>query len=176
MFSFLKGCILVVTIFLTVSITGNAQSVKTYSAEWKKVEDYVNKKLPKSALVEVKKIYALAKKDGSAGEAQVIKSLIYIIGLQEETREDNQVLAIKEMEKEIAGSSETVASILNSLTAGLYLQYYQNHRWELYNRTNTDIPPIAIGVKKEDIKTWTTDDFHKKISALYLKSLQAEQL
>jgi hypothetical protein len=39
MFSFLKGCILVVTIFLTVSITGNAQSVKTYSAEWKKVEE-----------------------------------------------------------------------------------------------------------------------------------------
>jgi hypothetical protein len=32
-------------------------------------------------LTEVKKIYALAKKDGVAGEAQVIKSLIYIIGI-----------------------------------------------------------------------------------------------
>lgn len=169
MFSFFKGCILVVTIFLTVSITGNAQSIKTYSAEWKKVEDHINKKLPKSALTEVKKIYALAKKYKQ--EAQLIKSLIYITGLQQETREDNEVLAIKEMEKEIAGSNEAAAALLNSLTAGLYLNYYQNHRWQLYDRTNT-----TVSFKKEDIKTWSIDDFHKKISALYLRSLQAEQL
>jgi uncharacterized protein YfaS (alpha-2-macroglobulin family) len=167
MFSFFKGCILVVTIFLTSA--AHAQTIKNYTAEWKNVEALIEKKLPKSALTEVKKIYTLAKKDKQ--EAQLIKSLIYITGLQEETREDNEVLAINEMEKEIAGSSEAAAAILNSLTAGLYFNFYENHRWELYDRTNT-----VVSFKKEDIKTWSTDDFHKKISALYLRSLQDEQL
>jgi hypothetical protein len=47
--------------------------IKNYEKEWKKVEDFVNKNLPKSALHEVKKIYELAKKDQQ--DAQVIKSL-----------------------------------------------------------------------------------------------------
>ena len=53
------------------------QTIKNYSNEWKKVDDAVKKSLPQSALAEVNKIYALAKKENQ--EAQIIKSLIYII-------------------------------------------------------------------------------------------------
>ena len=42
------------------------------------------KKLPKSALAEVKKIYTLAKKEKQ--DAQVIKAVVYMIGLQRKQR------------------------------------------------------------------------------------------
>ncbi len=57
-------------LFLTFSFTclfvmkSNSQpAIKQYDKEWKKVEQFSQKGLPKSALEEVKKIYALAKKE-----------------------------------------------------------------------------------------------------------------
>ena len=84
-------------------------------------------------------------------------------GLQSENRENNEIFSIKEIEKEIAGSKEPVTSILNSLLAEMYWNYYQQNRWDLYNRTKT------ADFKKDDIATWGTDDFHKKIGELYLQ-------
>ncbi|HMU45785.1 MAG TPA: alpha-2-macroglobulin family protein [Chitinophagaceae bacterium] len=144
------------------------QPIKNYDAEWKKVQGLIEKGLPKSALDEVKKIYVLAKKEKQ--DAQVIKSLVYISGLQSETREDNGIESIKEFEKEIATSKEPVTSILNSLLAQMYLQYYQSNRWTLYNRTETQ------NFKKDDIATWSTEDFHRKIGELYLLSLNNKKL
>ena len=74
--------------------------------EWKKVDDYVQKGLPKSALTEVKKIYALAKKEKQ--DAQVIKSLVYMTGLQDENREANKV--------------KRIVTNKNCLTKGLFMR------------------------------------------------------
>ncbi|MEI9943497.1 MAG: alpha-2-macroglobulin family protein [Chitinophagaceae bacterium] len=52
----------------------------------------------------------------------------------------------------------------------MYWNYYQQYRWQLYNRTQT------TEFKKEDIATWTAEDFHKKISDLYIASLKNEKL
>ncbi|HEX5652342.1 MAG TPA: alpha-2-macroglobulin, partial [Chitinophagaceae bacterium] len=160
---------LLLTSLLFIMSARSQQPVKSYTAAWKKAEDLVKKNLPKSALEEVKKIYVLAKKEKQ--EAQLIKALVYMTGLQQETREDNEILSIKEIETEIAASTNPAATaILNSLLADIYWNYYQQHRWELYNRTQT------TGFKKTDIATWTTEDFHKKISALYLESVKNEAL
>ena len=140
-----------------------------YDALWKKVDDLIEKKnLPKSALAEVKKIYALAKKEKNDDE--VMKSLVYSIGLQNDTREENEKEAIREIEKEITTAKEPALSILKSLQANLYWQYFQNNRWKFYNRTNT------VGLTKNDIATWTIEDFHKKISELYLQSIKNEDV
>src|SRR5687768_7981552 len=145
--------------------TPHAQTIKNYDAQWKVVEDLVrNKKLPRSAVVEVKKIYALAKKENQ--QAQQVKALVYLIGLQEQTREQNDLRAIQELDQEMAAAEEPLRSLLASLQAGLYLQYLQQHRYQLYSRTNT------TQFKKEDIATWTLDDLHQKIGDLYLQSLQ----
>ncbi|MBK5273230.1 MAG: alpha-2-macroglobulin, partial [Bacteroidia bacterium] len=116
---------------------------------------------------EVKKIYALAKKEKQ--DAQIIKSLVYMSDLQQENRENNQVFSINEIEKEIAESNEPVTSILNGLLAGMYWSYFQQHRWQFYNRTQT------INFKKDDIATWGAEDFHKKIGELYLQSIKNEK-
>ncbi|MET0462468.1 MAG: alpha-2-macroglobulin family protein [Chitinophagaceae bacterium] len=151
-------------LFSLIAMNSNSQTpVKNYDPAWKKVEGFVNKNLPASALAEVKKIYELAKKEKQ--EAQVIKSLIYITSLQEQTRENNTVLSISEIEKEIPGTSGTTKALLNSLLATKYWSYYQQNRWQFYNRTQTE------NFKKDDIATWTAEDFHKKTGELYLRSL-----
>jgi len=141
---------------------------KNYEKEWKRVEAFAKKGLPKSALGEVKKIYTLAKKDDQ--DAQVIKSLVYMTGLQSENREDNELFSIAEIEKEIGVSKEPVTSILKSLLAEMHWNYYQQHRWQMYNRTKTE------QFSKSDIATWDAEDFHKKISELYLQSVKEEKL
>ena len=141
-----KAFFLIVLTGLFINTHGQ-NPIKNYEKEWKKVEDLVKKNLPKSALTEVKKIYDLAKKDGSTGspqDAQIIKSLVYMTSLQQENRENNEVLSINEIEKEITTSKEPVTSILNSLLAEIYWNYYQQHRWQFYNRTQTI--PISIGI------------------------------
>src|SRR4030095_13377267 len=99
-------------------------------------------------------------------DAQVIKSLIYMTGLQNEVSENGEAKAIADLEKETHTATEPAMSILNSLLAELYWQYYQQHRWQLYNRTNTGT------FQKEDIATWTADDLQRKIGELYLRSIK----
>ena len=130
----IKSLILSITLFIICNMSADSQQpVNNYEKEWKKVDELVKKELPKSALTEVKKIYALAKKEKQ--EAQIIKSLVYITHLQTDTRENNEVSSIAEIEKEIVTAREPSVSILNSLLAGMYWSYYQNVRWQLYNRS-----------------------------------------
>src|SRR5918995_1203767 len=129
----LKTLVLFVTLCSLFAMDASSQNnIKKYESAWKKVEDHVKKNLPKSALAEVKKIYQLAKKEKQ--DAQIIKSLVYMTGLQTENREDNQIFSITEIEKEIATGKEPVTAILNSLLAEMYWNYYQQNRWDLYNR------------------------------------------
>ncbi|MFZ1311948.1 MAG: alpha-2-macroglobulin, partial [Chitinophagaceae bacterium] len=162
------------TFFLTVSLfslfamnAGSQQPIKNYEKEWKKVEAFNKKELPKSALVEVKKIYVLAKKEKQ--DAQVIKSLVYMTVLQSENREDNEIFSFAEVEKEISLSKEPVTAILKSILAEMHWNYYQQHRWQLYDRTKTE------KFNKTDIATWDAVNFHKKIGELYLQSIKEEK-
>ena len=166
----LKTLLSLVILICILITNGYSQTpVKTYQKEWKNVDELITKKkLPKTALAEVKKIYALAKKEKQ--DAQIIKAVVYMVGLQRETREDNESLAIKEIENEIASAKEPIVSIFRSLLAGVYLNYFQQYRWQLYDRTETK------QFRKDDIKTWTASDFHKKISELYLLSIKNEKL
>ncbi|GAB3429921.1 alpha-2-macroglobulin family protein [Niabella aquatica] len=145
-----------------------AQIIKNYDREWKIVADNISKGLPASALETVKKIYTAAKAEKQ--DAQIVKSLVYITQLQQENREENFTLRIKEIEKELQSSKEPVTSLLNSYLAGLYYQYFAGNRYKLYGRTNT------VDFNKEDIATWTADDFHKRISELYLLSIKNTHL
>ena len=52
----------------------------------------------------------------------------------------------------------------------MYLNYFQQNRYKLYNRTNTG------GFIKKDISTWTAEDLHKRTGELYLASLKNEAL
>ncbi|KQS24839.1 alpha-2-macroglobulin [Dyadobacter sp. Leaf189] len=163
-----SATILLSTLFLILNtMHANSQNpIKTYDANWKKVADLQATGLAKSALTGVREIYRLARQEKQ--DAQVIKAAIAMVNLQSEFREDNEIAAIKDLEAELANSSGVVNSIFSSLLASYYYNYYQQKRWQLYQRTET------TGFLKEDIDTWSTTDFHHRIAELYLASLSNE--
>ncbi|MEP6927202.1 MAG: alpha-2-macroglobulin, partial [Ginsengibacter sp.] len=139
-----------------------------YSTQWKKIDGFISKGLTKSALDEVDKIYNAAKKNSN--DPQIIKALLFKITLKQNIEEDASVKSIDTLEKEIATSKEPAKSILESIGAQMYLNYFQQNRYKLYSRTNT------VNLNKKDIATWTTDDLHKKIGQLYMASIKNETL
>ncbi|HYC27214.1 MAG TPA: alpha-2-macroglobulin, partial [Chitinophagaceae bacterium] len=56
------------------------------------------------------------------------------------------------------------------IQAGNYWFYFQQHRWQIYDRTAT------VNFNKTDVATWGIEDFHHKISELYLASVKQEKL
>lgn len=155
-------------LFLIITLPMFSQTpIKTYDKEWKKIDTHIENGLPQSAVTEVKKLLALAKKEKQ--EAQVIKALIYYTAFQGETREDNPLLSIKDLEKEIPTASPAAKAILHNLIATQYWAIFRDMRWQIYNRTNT------ISFKKDDPLTWTISDFHKKIST-HFKSALADKV
>ncbi|HMP87373.1 MAG TPA: MG2 domain-containing protein, partial [Lacibacter sp.] len=143
----------------------SAQPTFSYDAAWKKVTELAEEKgLTESALREVQRIYEAARAAGN--QPQLIKALVYRIRLQQRREEDADVKAIRELDQEIANSPEPARSLLNSLLAGAYWNYLQQNRYLLHNRTNT------TGFEKTDIRTWTSEDLHRKIAALFHASLQ----
>ena len=155
-------------ILLLALISTITMAQTNYDTGWKKVEAAMNKGLPKTALEEVEKIYTLAKKE-KAG-AQQVKALVYKSQLVRQVEENDWFKNIQSMELESSTAAEPVKQILFSISADLYWSYFQANRWKLYNRTNT------INFKKDDPETWTTTDFHEKITTLYEKSLSNAKL
>ena len=140
-----------------------------YETKWKSIDSLFTKKgLVESALTEVNKVYAQARQEKN--DVQIIRALLYRINMQSTIREDAIQAAIADLEKEIDMAAQPARSILQSILAETYWNYFQQHRWQLYNRTKT------VNFKKEDIATWDISDFHQKTSALYLSSLKEEKL
>lgn len=164
-----KRILSVVCATLFTLITNAQQKMKTYDNEWKRIDSLIQKNgLTESALTEVNKIYTAAKKEGN--DAQIIKALLYRIGLQQIKEENAAEKNILQLETEITTAKEPVKAILQSITASSYWYWFQQHRWQLYNRTQT------VNFKQGDLATWSTDDFHKKISELFLASVADEKL
>jgi len=148
-----------------------AQAPKTnYDVLWKKVDSLYSKKgLTKSALDEVNKIYALAKKENA--QPQIIKALIYKSGLEQNLNDDGDIKNMQFWEKEIAQANvATTKALLNSIAADKYNRYFQNNRWKFYNRTTT------VDFKKDDPSTWSIDDLQQRTSDLYLASIKDEKV
>ncbi len=162
---------IITLLFICFSLNISAQKRDTsYRKLWVEVDTLLIKKnLPKSALTKVNTIYKLASADGN--NVQVIKALIYRLGLEERVFDNKPNNAIALLEQEIVSAkNESVKSILYCLLANTYRQFYYNNRWKYYNRSKT------INFNKTDIETWNADDFGEAISKNYLKSVEKASL
>lgn len=145
----------------------NAQKKNNaYTNQWQEIDTLIlSKDLPQSALKKVKLLYADAKKNGV--KDQVIKALLYRISLENEISEEEPNVNDALLKAEINSSKDAVQkSILYVLLAHHYENYFDEHSWQLYERSKT------VNFKKEDITTWSADDFNREIAALYNKALQ----
>ncbi len=164
LFSFLSLSLLV----LFLSAFFNPPKETDYEKHWVEVENLLKKGLPKSALQHVDEIYAAAK--GSGNEEQSIKALIYIVKLKSQYEEDVLIKAIKRYEKELEIASPTEASLLQTLIAELYQNYFTNNRWAIYDRAQIFDDP------SEDISSWDAVHFQKTIGKYYLESVSQTEL
>ena len=152
---------------LLFSSTITAQSGKYDSCQdqWKIVEQFELKGLPKSALAEVEKIYKKAKR--TKNHPQLIKTLLYKSKFALTLEENAQLNIINELKKEIAENNFPTKNILQSILADLYWQYFQQNRWKFYNRTST-----SEKVDTTDFRTWDLQTIFEETHKHYQKSLE----
>lgn len=149
--------ILLLMIFSSGVFSQNNRSMNKndYTSEWAKVADFEEKSLPQSALDAVNAILQKAVKDKNG--PQVIKALIHQ-GKYDLTRDaQNDTLIFRNLNDMLEKSRDVVEqSVLHSMLAELYLQYYQKDRWNIDQRTDLgDFVPA-------DMKEWTRNIFFQK--------------
>ena len=138
-----------------------------YAAEWKKIDDFTNKGLPKSAQELVDKIYNETKQSKNA--AQFVKAVLCKIKLKSNYEEDYQVKNINDIEAEIKTATFPVKPVLYSILAELYYGYYQNNRYTILDRTAT------VDFDQKDISVWDARKLLAEIISNYRKSLHNPQ-
>lgn len=165
----MKAKQLFTAILLFIATLVNAQKLDTaYKKEWILIDSFIAKNnLTKSALNKVEAIYNQAKKKQQ--NAQAIKALIYKMELSNRIKEDNLPANIDLLKKEIETTQNIATkSILWSLLAKQYSQYYSNNSWQINGRSQT------TEKKKDDITVWSKDDFTKQIFYCHDKSIEAK--
>src|SRR5690606_714330 len=115
MFLFKKISLLLVCPFFVLFCLAQ-QKDNMYIRDWQRIDSLIEKEgLMKSALQQVNRIYADARKTGNS--PQLIKSLLYKMRISEEVSEGGIPENIRTLEAEIATSSGAAKAILNSIAA-----------------------------------------------------------
>lgn len=160
----MKLAILAIGFFTTLGILNISNNSYDYEKAWLEVEKFIRTGLPKSALEKVEEIYTMATQEKN--EPQLIKSLIYIVRLTVQTDEKGIESVIARLNTEIERTKAPTKAILTSYLAELYANYFTAKRYEISQRSN------LTSESGDDFRTWTTQDFYEKISALYLASVE----
>ena len=154
--------------FCTLNISLLAQS-KTdfYSKNWKSVDSLAEQGLVRQALEKTEAIYAKAKTDEN--HVHQIKALTYKFRYQSQIVEKSDSLNIREMEAAISQANQPAKSILQSILADMYKEYYQRNRYRILNRT-------ALSEQTDDFQTWDAKTLLNKATDLYFASLEEEEI
>ena len=133
---------------------------------WSKVDSLEKAGLTRSALTIVEQIYQNAKVENNS--PQIIKALIYKLKFINYTEENSNKKVISQIKTSIDSASFPAKSILQSILAEVYWQYYQQNRYRFINRTET------INFDNNDFETWDLTRLLKEIIKLYHSSLLKE--
>ncbi|MCL6295665.1 alpha-2-macroglobulin family protein [Jejuia spongiicola] len=153
--------ILMIILFSNLTLAQNPD----YKMLWDKVEKLEVEGLPKSALKIVEDISVKAKKDKN--HPQLIKTMLFKSKFALVLEEDAQLKIINSFNSEIEQSSFPTKNILENILANLYWQYFNQNRWQFYNRTKT-----SEKVDSNDFRTWDLQTLFSEIHIHYKKSLQ----
>jgi hypothetical protein len=127
-----------------------------------KIDSLVNIGLPKSALAEVDKLDDFARKTNNT--PQQVKAAIYRMTLQSYLEENALVAIIATLKTEIKQAGFPTKPVLQSILANMYWQYYQQNRYQFYQRT-TQVRP------DDDFTKWDLRTIINETSRLYVASL-----
>lgn len=151
---------------MAANINLSAQS-KSRSMEkrtpWEKVDSLIEIGKPESAKKLVEEILRSAEQGKQTDET--IKAKAWLIALDQQ-EEEAAAKAIRKLETKLEQANDPVEkAIWQNLSARAYRSYFENNRYQVYQRTTLESDT------SQDIATWDATKFHKKITALYLASI-----
>jgi uncharacterized protein YfaS (alpha-2-macroglobulin family) len=160
-----------ILILLLFSQMGHAQTKgnTSYETLWTKVTQLEEESLTISALEVVNTISKKSKKEQNS--PQTIKALLYSSKYSMVLEEESQLTIVNEFKSEINKATTPTKNILESYLANLYWQYYQQNRFEFYNRTKTETKEDHL-----DFRTWDLSTLFEEITFHFERSLEDKEV
>ncbi|UOQ72294.1 hypothetical protein [Hymenobacter cellulosilyticus] len=138
--------------------------------KWQQVDQLLKKDQTASAGKLVDELYRAARQRQDTPE--YLRALLYKLRLLEAKEENADVKSIALVEADLKTAKFPARPILHSLLAQLYAQYYDAHRYELYDRTVA--APNAADASAADIQTWDAARLGSAVVQHFRASLQDE--
>ncbi|WP_439153014.1 MG2 domain-containing protein [Winogradskyella sp.] len=141
----------------------NAQD--DFDSQWNAVTKYEKEGLIKSAAEVVDTIFKSAKEKEQS--QQRIKALLYESKYMLVLEEEAQLNIIDLFKSEIKLTDNLVTKhILENMLANMYWQYFQQNRYQFYNRSKTAVK------NSEDFRTWDLETLFNEIHVYFQRSLE----
>ena len=137
-------------------------------AQWKAVDDAVNKGLPKTAITNLEPIISAAMKEKAYGEAT--KAIAKKIALEGNIQGNKPEEKITRLEAEIAKAPKEMVPMLDTILANWYWHYFQQNRWRFMQRTATAAAP------GKDFTTWDLPRLFAEIDKQFSNALSGAEL
>jgi hypothetical protein len=160
---------LAATLLVTLGLSGSILSQQPKSLRdsmWKKVDDAVQKGLPKSAIEALGPILQGALAEKAYPEA--IKAIAKRVLLEGQIEGAKPEEHIARMKAEIDKAQPEMLSVMHGIQAQFYWSYFEQNRWRFGQRTATTAPP------SEDFTTWDLPRLFAEIDSHYTKALANE--
>ncbi|MDO7854649.1 alpha-2-macroglobulin family protein [Hymenobacter convexus] len=171
---FLLFACLLLTMFFSADSASPPPS-GPYAARWKKIDALLAKNQTATAAPLVQAIYQQAKKAGD--DPAYVRALLYKIRLLQAREEDDTEKSIGLLETELKTATFPARPILHSLLAELYVNYLNQNRYRLYQRT-AGAKPTLDDQKTADggtgLATWDMGRLGTAIVRHYYQSVEDE--
>ncbi|MEZ5046102.1 MAG: MG2 domain-containing protein [Chitinophagaceae bacterium] len=143
----------------------------TYQKQWASIDEAFSKGLPQTAQKEIEQL--LLKTKAEKNTDQYIKALCYYRVSLRDRDEKSSLHDMQFFQKEIQTAVFPAKQLLHSMLAELYWTYYEEHRWNMLERTSIDREELKSGKHYNDeIETWTAATFFDEITKEYHASLE----
>ena len=147
---------------LLFAITSSAHAGPR-DAQWKEVEEAVQKGLPKTAIEKLEPIIEGALKDKAYAEA--VKAISQKIALEGNIQGNKPEEKVTRMQAEIAKAPAEMKPVMEAILANWYWHYFQQNRWRFMQRSQTAAPP------SENFTTWDLPRILGEIDKQFQKAL-----
>ncbi|WP_282044213.1 alpha-2-macroglobulin family protein [Winogradskyella flava] len=154
-----------ISILMLICFASFSNAQNDFDSDWEKIATLENDGLTKSASDLVDTIYKNAIKANN--EQQQIKALLHKSKYMLILEEDAQLNIVNLFKSEIDKTDNIITKhLLENMLATMYWQYFQQNRYQFYNRTKTS------DKVSDDFRTWDLETLFSEVHFYYQRSLE----
>lgn len=154
-------CLLLLSVIASTATAGSRDSL------WSQVDEAIEKGLPRTAIAVLEQIIPEAIADQAHAEAT--KAICLKITLEGRIQGGKIEEMIVLLQVEIDDAPAPMKSVMETILAHWYWEYFQQNRWRIIQRTQTAVPPGA------DFTTWDLPRILAEIDSHFTIALSADQ-